>query len=335
MRSRQRHSSSRPIAIAFALFVLSLAPIIQKVYAQTLTTVYTFQNGLGPQSLRNVGLTQGRNGILYGTSLKGGAYGYGTVFGYRISQNQIFVLHSFNVTDGANPWGGVTLATDGSFYGTTSAGGTYNAGTLYRITTTGVLTKLHDFGDSSGGCAPFSAPIEATDGNFYGVAACYPPAYPTLYRWTSAGQFPTLSTYGYVLGYEGPPLQASDGSLYVPSYSGGACIWGAIDKFALDGTMENTYSSNCNAGGAGPVPVLAERRNGYIYGLAREEGTYNYGTIYKLNLASGQLTTLYNFGTDPNDGSYPGPDSMNLATARNYYGVTTGISTAVGSLYEL
>ena len=45
-------------------------------------------------------------------------------------------LHSFGGNDGASPFAGLVQGSDGYFYGTTAAGGTNNAGTVFKISTT-------------------------------------------------------------------------------------------------------------------------------------------------------------------------------------------------------
>jgi len=56
--------------------------------------------------------------------------------------------HSFDDTDGANPYAGLVQATDGDFYGTTTYGGdrTCNVplgcGTVFKITPAGTLSTL-------------------------------------------------------------------------------------------------------------------------------------------------------------------------------------------------
>jgi len=42
-------------------------------------------------------------------------------------------LHSFDITDGANPYAGLIQATDGNFYGTTEFSGSYSLGTVFKI----------------------------------------------------------------------------------------------------------------------------------------------------------------------------------------------------------
>ncbi len=55
-------------------------------------------------------------------------------------------LHSFNsATDGSNPYSGLIQATDGNLYGVTYIGGPDGNGTVFKITTSGVLTTLHSF----------------------------------------------------------------------------------------------------------------------------------------------------------------------------------------------
>jgi hypothetical protein len=70
-------------------------------------------------------------------------------------------LHSFDATDGADPWTGLVQATDGDFYGTTSS-------TVFKITPSGALTTLHNF-DGTDGSDPFGKLIQATSGRFYGT----------------------------------------------------------------------------------------------------------------------------------------------------------------------
>jgi uncharacterized repeat protein (TIGR03803 family) len=90
---------------------------------QTFTTVadFTGDNGSAPGPL-----VQGIDENLYGPAYTGGAYDHGTVF--KITPSGIITtLYSFcaeaNCADGAYPEGGLLLATDGNFYGTTNAGG--------------------------------------------------------------------------------------------------------------------------------------------------------------------------------------------------------------------
>src|ERR1700722_12367247 len=107
--------------------------------AQTYSVLYNLGTQTGdPINPAWIGLfAQGRDGNLYSTSQSGGAFGYGAVFQLTPS-GTMNVLHSFSDTssDGAVPYSGLTLGTDGSLYGTTYYGG-LGYGTVYKITTGG------------------------------------------------------------------------------------------------------------------------------------------------------------------------------------------------------
>jgi uncharacterized repeat protein (TIGR03803 family) len=88
------------------------------------------------------GLIQASDGYLYGTTSGGGTYADGTVF--QISTNgALSTLYTFGTVatngdfplDGVSPAGTMVQGTDGSFYGTTEAGGSpaVRYGTVFRF----------------------------------------------------------------------------------------------------------------------------------------------------------------------------------------------------------
>jgi uncharacterized repeat protein (TIGR03803 family) len=97
----------------------------------TETVLHSFSgsDGSGPvASPLNVG-----TGTLYGTTENGGANGDGTVFSIRTSGYGYTVLYSFRGgQDGAHPLSGV-VELNGKLYGTTSAGGAHNSGTVFSL----------------------------------------------------------------------------------------------------------------------------------------------------------------------------------------------------------
>ena len=60
-------------------------------------------------------------------------------------------------------------ASDGNLYGTTADGGTNGDGTVFRITTNGVLTPLYSFTGGHDGTFPEATLVQASDGNLYGT----------------------------------------------------------------------------------------------------------------------------------------------------------------------
>jgi uncharacterized repeat protein (TIGR03803 family) len=119
-------------------------------------------------------LAQAIDGNFYGTTAGGGAYSFGTVFSIS-PQGQLTSLYSFcsqgGCPDGRTPYGGVVQATDGNLYGNALAGGIYDEGTTFRITPAGALTTLYSFCAKAkciDGSIPYGAPVQDTDGSFYG-----------------------------------------------------------------------------------------------------------------------------------------------------------------------
>jgi uncharacterized repeat protein (TIGR03803 family) len=81
-------------------------------------------------------LVEGSDGKLYGTNHGGGQFGEGTIFRIALDGSDFALLHSFacDGDDGCSPLAGLIQASDGRLYGTTSAGGKFDSGTVYRIT---------------------------------------------------------------------------------------------------------------------------------------------------------------------------------------------------------
>ncbi len=82
------------------------------------------------------------DGSFFGTASAGRTNGrWGTVF--RLSADGMLnTLHCFSYQDGAVPVGGLVQGTDGNLYGPTSQGGVGGEGTVFQITTNGVLRTL-------------------------------------------------------------------------------------------------------------------------------------------------------------------------------------------------
>jgi uncharacterized repeat protein (TIGR03803 family) len=137
-----------------------------------LTTIYSFcvdypacSDGSNP-----IGPVLGPDGNFYGTTASGGVNGEGAVF--KITpQGKLTTIYSFCTqmacTDGFDARSGIILGSDGNFYGTTYYGGTHNLGTIFQITSAGVLTTLHSF-DGTDGYDQIGVMFQATNGIFYG-----------------------------------------------------------------------------------------------------------------------------------------------------------------------
>jgi uncharacterized repeat protein (TIGR03803 family) len=121
-------------------------------------------------------LIQATNGDFYGTTAAGGSNGnYGTIF-KMTPGGTLTTIYSFcsqsGCLEGDSPYAGLVQAANGDFYGTTTAGGANNTGTVFKVTPSGTLTTLYSFCSQSGcpdGAIPYAGLIQATNGDFYGT----------------------------------------------------------------------------------------------------------------------------------------------------------------------
>ncbi|HWY55073.1 MAG TPA: choice-of-anchor tandem repeat GloVer-containing protein [Terriglobales bacterium] len=210
-----------------------------------LTTLYSFctkvhcTDGEHPAS----GLVEAVDGDFYGTTAQGGTYGGGTIFKITAA-GKLTTLYSFckaRCADGDYPAGALIQATDGDFYGTTELGGSFNCsiygcGTAFKVTAAGKLTTLHTFcikTNCPDGAQPTAKLVQATDGNFYGVASHI---LGTVFKVTPGGTLKVLHTFDITDGLYpiGGLIQATEGSFYGTTELGGD-------------------TSTCNGAGCGTV----------------------------------------------------------------------------------
>jgi len=135
--------------------------------AQTFNVIHSFTGGSdGANPLGGFFIV---GDYLYGTASSGGSSGVGVVF--RVNTNgEETVLHEFTGgTDGANPQGHLVMDRNGNFYGTTTAGGVSNAGTVFKVTRKGVETVLYSFAGKPDGAKPVAGLAIDKAGNLYGT----------------------------------------------------------------------------------------------------------------------------------------------------------------------
>lgn len=145
------------------------------------SVLYSFKGGSGDGEYPTQAPLLDVNGVLYGTSKRGGTKNRGTIFSITTSGSEN-VLHSFGgAGDGVYPYGGL-IDVNGALYGTTSNGGSvscgvrygdiHGCGTVFKSTTSGKESVLHSFGAPKDGKYPYGGVIDFND---------------TLYGTTTAG----------------------------------------------------------------------------------------------------------------------------------------------------
>lgn len=355
----------RNVRLAEVVCLVFCAATVIVSDAQTFKTLTSFDvtNGFWPTG---GALVQGLDGEFYGMTNSGGAHKHGTA--YKISPSgKLSTIHGFcsqapHCSDGAFPYAGLLLATDGTFYGTTPEGGTNCAydgcGVVFKVTPTGGLTTLYSFCpqfNCPDGAIPEAGLVQASNGNFYGTTAssgandsCISGC-GTIFEITSAGTLTTLYSFcsqancadGYSPG--APLVQAANGKLYGTTSLGGInCVpngCGTVFEITPAGNLTTLYrfcsQASCTDGSL-PVAGLAQDTSGNFYGTTKSGGANNYGTVFEIT-QKGALTTLYTFCSQPNcaDGEYP-VAGLFQATDGNFYGTTQdGGAYGSGTVFEI
>ena len=344
----------------FALLVLCAATAIASS-AQTFGTLVRFNNinGAAPYDT----LTQGIDGDLYGTTVSGdpgtGTYcpGFsgscGTVFKIT-SGGALITLYGFdNNGDGYAPFAGLTLTTDGNFYGTTSYGGYHGQmyGTVFKITPLGALTTLYLFCSQTivalepADCAyaPYGSLVQGIDGDFYGTTLWGGPptgGNGTVFKITPQGVL--IGLHAFLAGNPADGIQpyaglaqGADGDFYGSTTEDGVNGGGTIFRITSTGKLTTIFSFD-GTDGAQPEAALVLANDGNFYGTTYDGGSrvcktfygVGCGTIFRIT-PSGKLTTLYAFCSQPEKPDLAFTDGYNPAgliqgTDGNFYGTTYG-----------
>jgi uncharacterized repeat protein (TIGR03803 family) len=199
------------------------------------TVLHTFGLGIDGRFPQG-GLIADSSGILYGTTLGGGSYGWGTVFKIDTAGNET-VLYSFNPangTDGLEPSGNLAVDAAGNLYGTALAGGqqdfcfSVGCGTVFKVDASGNETVLYAFGDEPDGADPTAGVVRDQAGNLYGTTYAGGPGglegFGTVFKLDPLGQETVL--YRFSGGLDGAFPHSSllidgAGNLYGTASSGG------------------------------------------------------------------------------------------------------------------
>jgi uncharacterized repeat protein (TIGR03803 family) len=305
--------------------------------------IYSFGNGSTDAAEPGGELLQDSDGNFYGTTVYGGANGAGAVF--RITPAGVeTVLYPFagGPADGANP-DHVRLihGSDGSFYGTTSAGGANGKGTIFRLTPAGAETVLHSFAGAPGdGDSPLAGLLQGSDGNFYGTTVRGGAnGLGSIFKLTPAGVETVLYSFapgGDANSPDGTLIEGSDGSFYGVSSGGGTSGQGTTFKISPAG-VETVLHSFLGAPGDGGLPYsvrLLEGSDGNFYGTTEHGGTNDLGTVFKMTPA-GAATVLYSFSGGPGDGDDPGGNLVQGSDGSLYgttaFGGATGTNVLFGA----
>jgi uncharacterized repeat protein (TIGR03803 family) len=277
------------------------------------------------------GLTSDGAGNYFGTTEGGGDANEGTVYKMSFDGTRWSVvrIHSFcataDCTDGAQPYGGVIVDTNGNLYGMTNSGGNSgNGGVIYELSPHGgkyTYSALYTL-CSATNCADGQTPLYA-ELSYSGKAsgALYDGTSP-LYGTTSMG---------------GSGSFAATGVVFSLTHKGKTWTQKVIYDFCSQ--------TNCLDGGV-PYAGVTVDGSGNLYGTNSAGGAYysedNGGTVFKLSLngTRWKINVLHAFCAkqDGNgnctDGSTPSAPPV-LDASGNLFGTTVTGALGYGTVYEI
>jgi uncharacterized repeat protein (TIGR03803 family) len=266
------------------------------VFGVTPDGVLTFFGGGGGPLAGE--LIQGTNNYFYGVATADSS-SYGFVFSEAPDLQSGQVLHEFTyghaAQDGIYPEGGLIQASDGYFYGTTSGGGVYGCGTVYRMTPDGQLTTIASFNNANCGATyPAGRLLQGSDGNLYGTAdGC---SRGTTFKVTLTGILTTLHLFDFLDGQNpnGGLIEGNDGSLYgTAPYGGSSEGVGTVFRLSAGGTVSALVAFTGQRGtypGANPYAGLVQASDGNLYGTTGNQGSHGYGNVFRIIMPGPQLS---------------------------------------------
>ena len=137
---------------------------------------------------------------------------------------------------------------------------------------------------------PYSALIEAQDGNFYGTTlGGGTSGRGTVFRLTPSGELTTLHSFTGPDGeYSSAPLlEGSDGNFYGTTQFGGTSDRGTVFKLTPSGEL-TTLHRFTGPDGENPLAALIESSDGNFYGTTEEGGAAEAGTVFKVDASAAE-----------------------------------------------
>ncbi len=252
------------------------------------------------------------------------------------------VLHSFTGADGATPSAGLTRDAFGNLYGTTTLGGAFGVGVVFKLDPAGEEEVLHSFtGGADGGFPGNGNLILDRLGDLYGVTpaggstACFLGC-GLVFKLNASGEETVL--HSFTGGADGAGsfaglVRDAAGIFYGSTAGSTGTLAGVVFRLTPAGNLDVLHSFSGGLDGGCSFGSLVLDRLGNLYGAADCGGTSHSGAIFKLSPA-GKETVLYNF-TGGNDGAFPiGP--LVRGASGNLYGITeSGGASGQGVVFKL
>jgi uncharacterized repeat protein (TIGR03803 family) len=311
--------------------------------ANNYTVLYSFRGGT--DGAAPMAALINANGLLYGTTARGGGAGCfdhggcGTVFAFNPATGADTVLHAFvgGTADGAAPMGNVTYY-NGVLYGTASAGGSAlcfaaaGCGTVFQIDlASGAYRQLHAFRSGGrDGAVPLDGLSVLTlsvgtvlvgDTSKGGGGTCSLDGCGTLFALnpTTLVERQLYATGTGMVGAAGLPLASHRGAM--PAAPVGNLTPLGLGGAGVDASHRGVMGSTASGGGAA---ALSAARAAAAQAGCHTNFAHSAGTIYQLVIepvTPTPFTVVYSF-TGLSDGALPVGGLVQPGQTGPYYGET-------------
>jgi uncharacterized repeat protein (TIGR03803 family) len=284
------------------------------IFAVALAAAITFSSGTEAQTFRVVRSFNGSDGAfplsgltnylgdLYGTASSGGTLGAGVVYKVTPSSGDLSVVYSFKGgVDGAVPQSGLAVF-QGNLYGTTSAGGPFDAGTVFEITPGGKKTTLYSFMGLGDGAGPEAALSIDSVGNLYGTtfaggAGGKGTVFKLVRPKTSGETWTEQVLHSFGKGKDGANPVAGvtfdeTGNLYGTTSAGGVYGYGTVFQLIHSASLWTEHILHhfrLQYDGGVPYAGIVVDTSGKLYGAATDGGwggSSGGGTAFEMTHAS-------------------------------------------------
>lgn len=252
--------------------------------------LYNFKIGTDDARSPAGGLVRDSQGNFYGLTTLGGTANQGAVYKLTPSGKETVLYNFQGGSDGYTPVGALTLDSHNNLYGATWKGGPNHAGTIFKLTPTGVKTIFHGFAaNSTDGQYPYAGPVMDAKGNLYGTTG-YGGAnsYGTVFALTASGTEKIL--YSFKGGeFDGQLPEASlildtSGNLYGTTSLNPNAIgpFGTVFEVTPAGKEIILHKFTNSPDGYDSAASLIMDSQANLYGTTTEGGATGAGTVFEV-----------------------------------------------------
>ena len=290
---------------------------LYKINATTgvLTTLVRFSGKSGPHlgSIPWATLAPDGRGSFWGSTVRGGTKDTGTIFKFHPASSVLTTVAECSALSDSEsvllaPYDALVSDSPAFWWGTNSEGGAEHYGTVFKVDSiTGELTTVVEFTEGTGGQHPKGSLVSDGQGFLWGACAGGGYAPGTLFKVNAtAGALTTILEFtgkggsNHGMNPETALVNDGHGFLWGCTYMGGSADVGTLFKVDIASgvltTLVEFEKKQSHHKGYRPEATLVSDGHGAFLGTTRLGGKKDAGTIFKIDIATGLLTTLVEFG---------------------------------------